>query len=99
VTVTNRTAGTQVLPDNHGTLAGEHSFRCTASSKDPAQASIVGTHTYVLTREDGTFEISAESSIRATATAFHISINLNVTRNGKPYFQKKWLLTEPRKLL
>lgn len=99
VTVINRTAGTTVLPDHHGTLVGEHRFRCTASSKDPAQADIVGTHTWTLQREDGTIEVSAESSIRATATAFHILINLSVTRNGKPFFQKKWMVSEPRRLL
>jgi hypothetical protein len=74
-------------------------FRCTASAKDPAQASIVGTHSYTVEREDGTFEVTAESTIRATATHFHITIDLNVLRNGKPFFSKKWLVTEPRRLL
>jgi len=82
VTVLNRTANSLVLPENRGELSGEHRFRCTASSKDPSQASIVGTHTYALRREDGVFEISTESTIRAMATAFHITINLTVTRNA-----------------
>jgi putative CocE/NonD family hydrolase len=99
VTVVNRTESTIVLPDNRGELTGQHSFHCTASAKDPAQASIIGTHTFVLKREDGTFEVSAESTIRATATAFHITINLNVTRNGKSFFQKQWMVSEPRRLL
>jgi hypothetical protein len=99
VTVVNRGGSTIVLPDNLGEVAGDHSFRCTASSKDPAQASIVGTHTYVLKREDGTIEVTAESTIRATATAFHILIDLNVTRNGRPFFHKRWLASEPRRLL
>jgi putative CocE/NonD family hydrolase len=99
VTVLNRTKGTLTLPDDRGVLTSEHSFRCTASSKDPAQASIVGTHTYTLRREDGTFEVSAESTVRATATAFHITINLTVTRNGKPFFHKTWTASEPRRLL
>src|SRR5262249_20313961 len=55
VTVVNRMGGTLVLPDGRGTLATEQRFRCTASSRDPAQADIVGTHSYVLTREDGAF--------------------------------------------
>jgi hypothetical protein len=99
VTVLNRTRGTLTLPDDRGVLTQEHSFRCTASSKDPAQASIIGTHTYALRREDGIFEISAESTVRATATAFHITINLTVTRNGKPFFHKTWTASEPRRLL
>ena len=74
-------------------------FRCTASSKDPARASIVGTHTYVLKQEEGTVKVCAESTIRATATAFHITINLTILRNGKPFFQKMWTATERRELL
>lgn len=98
VTVINRTGSTLTLPEGRGELAGEHDFRCVASSKDPSKASIVGTHTHVLKRDDETIRITAESSIRATATAFHISINLTVTRNGKLFFQKKWLVSEPRRL-
>jgi predicted acyl esterase len=99
VTILNRTGGTSVLPDNRGTITTNQSFHCTASSKDASQASMVGTQTYLLEREDGTYEVTAESSIRATATAFHITINLTVTRNGKPFFQKQWMASEPRRLL
>jgi putative CocE/NonD family hydrolase len=99
VTVLNHTSVTMVLQDNLGTLTQTRDFRCTAQANDPAQASIVGTHTYLLRREDGVVEVTAESTIRATATAFHITINLNVTRNGKPFFHKQWMVTEPRRLL
>jgi putative CocE/NonD family hydrolase len=99
VTVLNRTASTLVLPEGRGELAGEHHFRCTASAKDPAQASIVGTHTFTLKREDGTVTVTGESSIRATATAFHITVNLTVTRNGQPFYHKKWMVSEPRRML
>lgn len=99
VTVTNRRTGTVVLEDNLGSLLMDSRFRCTASARDPSQASIVGTHRYQLTREDGAYDVTAESSIRATATAFHIVINLTVTRNGLPFFNKQWTVSEPRRLL
>jgi putative CocE/NonD family hydrolase len=99
VTVIKRSSGTVVLDDNLGQLTRAGHFRCTASAHDPAKASIVGTHTYVLKREDGVFKIVAESSIRATATAFHIVIDLIVTRNGESFFEKQWMTSEPRKLL
>jgi putative CocE/NonD family hydrolase len=99
VALVNHRASSLVLQDNWGTIHQDDSFRCTASSKDPAQASVVGTHTCVIEREDGTIEVTAESSIRATATAFQIVINLNVTRNGRPFFHKEWVVTEPRRLL
>jgi putative CocE/NonD family hydrolase len=99
VTVINRRAGTTVLEENRGSLFGESTFRCTASDLDPAQASIVATHRYTLTREDGSCDVVAESSIRATASAFHIQIGLSVTKNGKVIFQKTWTVSEPRRLL
>src|SRR5262249_34597902 len=43
VTVLNRTGATSVLPDNRGTITTDQNFRCTASAKDPAQASMLGT--------------------------------------------------------
>jgi hypothetical protein len=99
VTVLNRASGTMILPDNRGQVQSVHRFRCTASALDPAQASIVGTHTFVLQREDGTFEVTAESTVRATAAAFHIIVNLTVTRNGKPFFHKAWTASESRRFL
>jgi hypothetical protein len=99
VTVTNYRASDVVLPNNLGTLHITSDFRCTANAKDPAQAGIVGTHNFTAEREDGTYDVTAESTIRATRTDFHITINLNVLRNGKPFFHKQWLVTEPRRLL
>ena len=74
-------------------------FRCSASSRDPSQASIVGTHKHTVTVGNEVVEVNTESSIQATKTAFRIFINLNVTKNGKPFFQKAWTVTEPRRLL
>jgi len=99
VTVIGNSSGTTVLDENLGSIHSERSFRCSASSRNPAQASIVGLHKFVLEREDGLIEVSAESTIRATETDFHIIINLNVTRNGSPFFHKQWTATEPRRLL
>ena len=99
VTVINRRASTVVLEDNLGSLAMDSNFRCTASELDPAQASIVGTHRFAFRREDGVYDVVAESTIRATRTTFHIVINLHVTRNGQTFFQKNWTASEPRRLL
>ncbi len=89
----------RLLPDGQGSITSDQKFRCTASTKDPAQASIIGIHKFTLQRENETCEVVGESSIRATATTFIITINLIVTRNGQPFFQKKWMTTEPRRLL
>jgi uncharacterized protein len=99
VTVINRRAGKTVLEDGLGTFASESRFRCTASATNPAQSSIIGTHRYSIERQDGVYEVVGESSIRATSDCFHIVINLTVHRNGRSFFQKQWLATEPRRQL
>ena len=98
VSILNHRKGRTVLEDNLGVFFSESEFRCTASTLNPAQSSIVGTHTYAVEREDGKYVIVGESSIRATATTFHIVINLTITRNGQPFFQKQWTADEPRQL-
>ncbi len=98
-TVLGHRKAATILDENLGTILSEDSWRCSASSQDPARSSIVGMHKIALQREDGLIEVSAESTIRATETHFHILVNLNVTRNGQPFFQKQWTATEHRKLL
>jgi len=99
VTIIGHSGGTTVLDEGLGSIISDNDFRCWASSRNPAQAGIVGLHKITVQREDGVIEVSAESTIRATATDFHILINLNVMRNGKPFLQKQWIATEPRRLL
>ncbi|HEU0007323.1 MAG TPA: CocE/NonD family hydrolase C-terminal non-catalytic domain-containing protein, partial [Terriglobia bacterium] len=99
-TVLNRSGGgTTVLDEQLGSVTGQSEFRCSASADNPAQASIVGKHKIAFRREDGDIEVTAESTIRSTETHFHVTINIHVTRNGLTFFQKQWLLTEPRRLL
>ena len=90
---------TTVLDDNLGVFSYQQEMRCSASARNPAQASVVASHTYTQEREDGVTETYAESTLRSTQTAFHLTIQLNVTRNGKLFFQKHWAATEPRRLL
>ncbi|MFN0172047.1 MAG: CocE/NonD family hydrolase [Bryobacteraceae bacterium] len=98
-TVVFRGGNSNVLDQNMGSTFGHSEFRCSASDDDPAKASIVGTHKLAFRRDDGVIEVNAESSIRSTETDFHVTVNIHVTRNGLPFFQKQWLLTEPRRLL
>jgi hypothetical protein len=98
-TVVFRSGGSTVLDQNMGTVSSQSEFHCSASDDNPAQASIVGTHKLAMRREDGVIEVIAESSIRATETDFHLTVNIHVTRNGHSFFQKQWLHTEPRRLL
>lgn len=98
VTVHMSGGGTTHLDGNLGEVISEREFRATASAQNPAQASIVGRHKVAFRREDGLIEAVAESSIRSTETDLHLIINLQVRRNGLPFFSRQWLLTEPRRL-
>jgi putative CocE/NonD family hydrolase len=98
-TVFFRSGGETVLDENLGTVISDNTFHCSASVDDPAHASIVGFHKIAFKREDEIIEVIAESSIRSTETDFHVVINLHVTRNALPFFQKRWLVTEPRRRL
>ena len=85
--------------DTIGTISYQQSFRCNASSHDPAQGSITGLHKFSLKREDSVIEVIADTTIRSTDTAFHIIINLNVIKDGLQFFRKEWTASEPRRLL
>lgn len=99
VTVINRRAGKTVLEEGLGTLSSESRFRCTTSSTNPGQSSIIGYHRYSIDRQDGKYDVVSESSIRATRDTFHIVIDLTVHRNDRLFFQKQWLASEPRQKL
>ena len=99
VTATNRGAGTVVLENNLGSVFRSGEYICTANRNDPAHANIVGTHTYAYKRDGDEIKVVAESSIRATRDAFHLLIHLNVTKNGRAFFQKSWSHSEPRRLM
>ena len=99
VAVTNRRAGTVVLEDNLGSLFRSGEYICTADRNHPDHANIVGKHTYIYKRDGEEIEVEAESSIRATREAFHLLIQLNVTKNGQQFFQKNWAHSEPRQLM
>jgi hypothetical protein len=99
ISILNRRAGKTILDEGFGTISSKSRFRCTASSHIPAQSSIVGTHRFSLERPYGTYDVVGESSIRATADAFHLVIDLTVHRNGRLFFQKQWLASEPRNKL
>jgi hypothetical protein len=81
------------------TAVKEGTYRCFVSSDDPAQSGISATHTVHATHGADQIEARADVSIRGTQTDFHIHIDLKVSKNGEPFFNKTWTATEPRRLL
>jgi hypothetical protein len=99
-TVTVKTYGgdTSILPDGTRIFTAEM-LEMTASDHDPAHAWLYNEVDYKLEERGYQTHIRATGSIRSTATAFHVDVQLTITLNGNPFFQKSWLETLPRHLL
>ncbi len=69
------------------------------SNRNPAEAWINATHRHVQKWAGAEIVSEAEGMMTSNETHFVINIALNVTMNGKPYFQKRWSQTYERELL
>jgi putative CocE/NonD family hydrolase len=66
---------------------------------DPASASAYGRHTSRITRPTGVVESRSDVTIQATATHFHVLIDLAVRANGVLHHQRQWTASVERMLL
>lgn len=98
VTVQLYDGGASILPDGTSLFSSEN-IRLTAHHHDPANAHLFNEVVYRLTQHGYEIEILASGTIRAIETDFHIDIQLHVNLNGKPFWQKAWLQSIPRRLL
>jgi len=97
VTVKIYDGDTTILPDGTRLFEAEK-IDLTAYHHDPAHAQLVNEVDYQLNEHGYQTDIHASGSIRATATDFHIDVELQVKLNGQPFFQKAWLESVPRML-
>jgi hypothetical protein len=82
VTVKVQGGDTTTLPDG-ATLLESERIGMTAHQRDPARAQLVNEVTYRLQEHGCDTDIRATGTIRATATHFHIDIELQVKLNGQ----------------
>lgn len=66
---------------------------------DPATASARGRHVSTITRPNGVIQGSSDVSVQATATHFHVTIDLELQVNGKLHHTRSWTESIPRVLL
>ena len=66
---------------------------------DPATASARGRHVSTITRPNGVIEGSSDVAVQATATHFHVTIDLELQVNGKSHHTRSWTESIPRVLL
>jgi putative CocE/NonD family hydrolase len=67
--------------------------------KDPAHASAKGRSAQYIIRPNHTVYCCSDLMIQATASHFHITIDLDVRVNDAPHFSKRWVESIPRQLL
>jgi hypothetical protein len=66
---------------------------------DPANASIVGISTLALEGSNRTVQAQSRGEIRSDASAFHVTVHLEVTVDGTTYHERRWARSYPRRLL
>jgi predicted acyl esterase len=85
---------------NDTTVVGrEYSLVADCHPNDPASASARGRHRSRITRPSSVVEGSSDVLIQATATHFHVTVDLEVTVNGTLHHSKSWVESVPRVLL
>ncbi len=66
---------------------------------NPAAASCRGRHTSTTARPGGTTESIPTVAVQASATHFHVIIDLAVSVDGVPHHSRQWVRSFPRQLL
>jgi len=77
----------------------EYSLVADCHPRDPASASARGRHLSRITRPNSLMEGSSDVLIQATATHFHVTIDLELRVNGALHHFKSWVESVPRVLL
>ena len=99
VTVETSEFGESTLPDGRTTLYTGERLTMTARDDDPADARMDNEVVYRLRGDGPEILIEAGGTTRTTATDFHMNVDLRVTFDGTPFFERHWQETIPRQLV
>ncbi len=98
VTVKIYGGDTSILPGDSQLFTSEL-LEMTAYHHDPAHARLYNEVVYQLEEYGYEIYIRSTGTIRSTETDLHVDLQLLVTLNGNPFFQKSWLESIPRQWL
>ena len=98
VTVTIHDGGENILEDGRRLYAAE-TLRLTAGDADPAQASLEADVVYRWREHTFDTEIRASSRQTSDATAFQLSVELEVDLDSEPFFRRRWEESIERRLV
>ncbi len=99
VTVRTSEYGESTLLDGRTTLHTGESLEMTARDADPAHARMANEVVYRFRSDAGEILIEATGTTLTDATDFHMKVDLEVTLDGAPFFERGWLETIPRRLV
>lgn len=80
-------------------LERESTSKFFVDPRNPAQAGATGRHIYCISRPHHQTQTRADVAVQATATHFHITIDLEVQVNHRPHFTRHWTESVPRQYL
>jgi hypothetical protein len=69
------------------------------SERDPARAWVTGAQTVRCRWTGRTIELRSRGQIESDATTLHVSLHVEITMDGMPHFDRRWLASFPRHLL
>ncbi len=96
--VTIHDGGEDVLEDGRRLYAAE-TLRLTASDREPATATLDADVVYRWTDAGRAIEIRARSLQTSDVAAFDLTVDLDVTLDGEPFFDRSWQERIPRRLV
>jgi hypothetical protein len=80
-------------------IAHEASLEVWASNRNPADVVATSKHHRRIVRADGVTAVDTHCCLRSADTAFHVTIDLDISVNELPHFQRRWVRSFPRALL
>ena len=84
------------LVNQTATVAVNSQSRFTVSMKEPANATMKGTSTLLISKPDLEIRVEAQCVTVSSATTFRHLVEVEVTVNGKRHFDKSWTVVVPR---
>jgi hypothetical protein len=78
--------------------SGVNHSRYTVSLNNPAEAVIDSSCEYLVSRPDSEIQVDAHTVTASSETAYRHMVDVAISINGKPHFNKSWRVTVPRTL-
>ena len=87
----------ELFPDDQSRFTYDHWVLATTHVRNPADTRIESIHEIGIEKPGSRIHSKAKTIIQSDADFFHISIVLDIERDGAPFASKTWSKTFPRR--